>query len=260
MKHLERVSEPMLLTPEAWRACVAGLEESRHVELPDGYKVEIPGMEIHGGVAVVPVRGRLMIRPDIFESFFMGAADLAQITQEVRQAAENPDVSAIVLDIDSPGGTVNGTPELAEQVAAVDKPTFAFTSTMACSAAYWIASAADNVLCTPSATVGHVGAMSVHREFSRAMESEGVTVNVLQSDPLKTAGNPWAAMTDEQRATLQARVDFAAHDFKEFVREHRPAITAEDMQAQTYWGREAVANGYADALAGSLEEVIALAG
>lgn len=260
MKHLERLNEPMLITAEAWRACFALVEESRHVALTDGYKVEVPGMEVRGGVAVIPVHGRLMVKPNVYEVFLFGAVDIAQIADEVRRADADPDVSAIVLDIESPGGTVNGTPELAAAVASCSKPTFAYTSMVACSGGYWVASAADNLLCAPSATVGHVGAMSIHKEYSRALEDEGVTVNVLQSDPLKTAGNPWAAMTDEQRATLQARVDFAAQEFKEFVRKHRPAITAEDMQAQCYWGKEAVANGYADALAGSLAEVVHLAG
>jgi len=260
MKHLERIAEPMLITADAWRAWLTALEQSRHVEYPDGYKEQVRGMEIQNGVAVIPICGTLAMNLDPIEVKYLGMTDMSSVSKEIADAADDPAVHAIVFDIDSGGGTVNGTPELARQIADVSKPTFAYTATKACSCAYWIAAAADNLLCSPSATVGHVGAVALHREYTRMLEEGGVTLNTLQSDSLKTAGSPYVAMTDEQRAFLQDRVDFAANQFKAFVTARRPQIAAEDMQAQAWWGIQAATLGYVDALADTCAEVITLAG
>jgi len=135
IKELSRFCEPLLITPEAANAWVEALSQvsARQAEV-FGTKIELPGMRIEHGVAIVPIKGVVAVNVSPIEKLF-GVVDMADILEEIEAAEKNDQVSAIVFDIDSPGGTFNGTPELAAQIQNALKPTFAFTSGMAASAA-----------------------------------------------------------------------------------------------------------------------------
>ncbi|MEL6316245.1 MAG: S49 family peptidase, partial [Pseudomonadota bacterium] len=113
-----------------------------------------------GGVAVIPLVGAIMSRGAAMEET-SGVETIGQFRAQLKAALADPAVARIVLDIDSAGGTVDGVPEAAAQIRASKKPITAVANTEALSAAYWIASAADELVVTPSGKVGSVGVYMV---------------------------------------------------------------------------------------------------
>lgn len=263
IKELLRFREPLLITADAAQVWIEQLSKLAQVDSKRaaeifGQAIELPAMRIENGVAIIPVQGAVAQGVSGFEKLF-GVVDLRDVSAEIREAESDDTVSAIVFDIDSPGGTYNGTPEVAEQVAAATKPTFAFASGLAASAAYMIAAGADNVLASPSATVGQVGTVAVYQSFAKALEAQGVDVTVIASDSLKTAGSPLIEMTDEHFDFLKARITHATNVFRAFVSEQRPGISESELHGQFYFGKEAERNGFIDATAANLAEVVEFA-
>jgi signal peptide peptidase SppA len=156
-----------------------------------------PSSRVAGRVAILS-----MVEP-------IGRASLNQFTEALRAARSDPGIRAIVFDIDSPGGPVDGVPKLASEIAGgrVPKKTVAVANTLAASAAYWLASAADEVVITPSGSVGSIGVLAMHEDLSKALEAEGVKVSIVSAGKYKTEGNPYEPLSAEGRANLQSWVN-----------------------------------------------------
>jgi signal peptide peptidase SppA len=126
-----------------------------------------------------------------------------------RQALADPSIGGIVISVDSPGGSVYGVPELVAEIyrARGQKPVVAVADSMAASAAYWIACQAEQVYVTPGGEVGSIGVLTAHADMSQALANEGVSVSVISAGRYKAEASPYAPLTDEARAAIQARVD-----------------------------------------------------
>ncbi|MFO0933093.1 MAG: S49 family peptidase [Planctomycetota bacterium] len=162
------------------------------------------------GVAVVVLDGLMTKNGGWF------GASTAAVRAQIRDAAARDDVRAIVLKISSPGGYVDGTADLAADVAAAAKrkPVECFVEDICASAAYWVGSQASKVWANPTALVGSIGAFQVVWDESEAFRQMGVRVHVLSTGPLKGAGEPGTVVTDEQLAAEQTLVtDLCAHFF-----------------------------------------------
>ncbi len=181
-----------------------------------------------GAVAVLPLYGVIAHRAGML-SDFSGGTSTERFTQSFRQALADPGVGSILLDVDSPGGTVDGVPELADEIfrARGQKPIVAIANTIAASAAYWIATAADELYVTPSGEVGSVGVFVAHQDESGAYERMGVKTTLIASSPYKTEGNPYEPLTEEARADLQGRVDDYHGMFVEALARHRGLSAAQ---------------------------------
>jgi signal peptide peptidase SppA len=210
-------------------------------------------------IALIPVRG--VLSPRGYSSYAGRLEGMEGLRDRINSAARNPDVSAIVLDVDSPGGTVAGTPETAQTVAAAAKakPVIAVANTLAASAAYWIASQATQLVVTPSADVGSVGVISAHLDMSKMLEDFGLKVTMVSAGKYKAEGSPFAPLADEAKANMQARVDEAYADFIRDVAAGRKVTQArareEFGQGRVVSARRAVDIGMADRVA-TLPEVI----
>jgi signal peptide peptidase SppA len=208
-------------------------------------------------IALISVSGPLTPRG----SWYGGS--LSQIASQVARAAADPDVAGIVLDVDSPGGTVAGTAEAAAAVAeaAQKKPVIACVNTLAASAAYWIASQASEIVMSPSADVGSIGAMVMHVDYGKALEEAGITVTMIRSEqsPKKNEAHPFGPLSDDARAHLQSRVNDAGGAFIKAVASGRKVSQAkvkeEFGQGHMFGAREAVARGMADRVA-TLDQVV----
>jgi len=145
------------------------------------------------------------------------------VRKAIRQAASDPAVGSILLVIDSPGGYVAGTDDLARDVAAANevKPVVAFIEDLGASAAYWVASQARAVYANPTAQVGSIGVFAVIEDTSKAAEVAGVTVHVLSTGPLKGAGAAGAPVTPEHLAAWQTEIDDTMSHFAAAVRKGR---------------------------------------
>lgn len=220
-----------------------------------------PSREARGGaVSVIPVTGVLMPRGG--SSWFGSWQGMDALRQRIATAAADPNVASIVLDMDSPGGTVAGTAETAAAVAsaAERKPVVAVANTLAASAAFWIASQASEVVLAPNALVGSIGVVAVHQDLSKAFERMGVTTTFIASGARKAEGNPFQPLSDDAKAAMQARVDEAAGAFIDAVAAGRKmspkAVREKAGDGRVLGTREAVDLGLADRVA-TLDEVVA---
>lgn len=165
-----------------------------------------------GLVAIVPVYGTISARAGMM-SRSSGGTSVEEITGMLRDAQANADVNSIILDVDSPGGTVDGVFELSSEIRAMRqsnggaKPIVAVANTMAASAAYLIASAADEIVVAPSGQVGSIGVILPHIDRSVSEQTAGVKTTLIHAGKYKTEGNPFEPLTDESRAAMQQRVD-----------------------------------------------------
>jgi signal peptide peptidase SppA len=202
----------------------------------------LPAPELVGSTAVIPIKGVITSgQPTIFRAIHF--ADTEEIADWITQAAGDNDVKRILLSVDSPGGMYQGTPELADIVSAASavKPVVAHTSGMMDSAAYWIASQAQAVYCTPSADVGCIGVYQVHYDFTAMLKDFGVAASMFKSGDLKATGHPHVAMSDAQRADVQKTIDFIGEEFRTAIKSKRSLVEDDSMRGQSFIGRDAMA-------------------
>jgi len=161
-----------------------------------------------GAVAVLPLRGVLQYRPSLLAALF-GATSLELWGQEFQRAVADDGVKAIIMDIDSPGGGVDGLEELADIIyqARDRKPIVAVADTLAASAAYWLASQASEIVASPSSEVGSIGVFAMHIDISKALEEFGIKLTLISAGKYKTEGNPYEPLTEEAEGAIQGRVD-----------------------------------------------------
>ena len=209
-------------------------------QLPDQPPAS-PLLSVEDGVGVVAVSGPVLRKPDIIDRVLFGAVASGEIGTALREAGGRADIKAVFLDIDSPGGTVAGTPELAAAVAALDKakPVYAFSSGQMCSAAYWIASQARAIYATPSAQVGSIGVVQAVVDDSAALAAEGIKVEVFAAGRYKSIGAPGTSLTDDQRELIRGNIEETAAEFRAAVLARGRAIPPEAMEGQDFSGRQA---------------------
>jgi signal peptide peptidase SppA len=166
------------------------------------------GGQDFGVVALIPIYGVISHRMNLL-SEFSGGTSVERITKSFRQALADPGVKAIVFDINSPGGNVDGVPELADEImqSRGKKKIVAVANGMAASAAYWIAAAADEVVVIPSGQVGSIGIFVAHEDISAALEQKGIKVSLISAGKYKIDGNPYEPLSDEAKADLQDKVN-----------------------------------------------------
>ena len=200
-----------------------------------------PLLSLDDGVGVISIEGPILRKPDLFARVIMGATDSEEIHAALREAGQRDDIKAVFLDIDSPGGTVLGTPELAAAVASLnkEKPVYAFTSGLMASAAYWIASQASAIYATPSAKVGSIGVVQAVVDDSAALDSAGIKVEVFAVGKYKAMGAPGTPLNDDQRDLIRANLAETASEFHTAVLARGRSIPAEAMEGQTFTGRQA---------------------
>lgn len=216
-----------------------------------------------GGVAVLPLKGVITPAGSFLSMLFGdGAAGLRGFRLGLREALGSEDVSAIVLDVDSPGGLVDLVTETAAEVRAAraQKPVVAVANTFAASAAYWIASQADELVVTPSGDVGSIGVYTAHEDWSGFEAQLGVVTTLVSAGRFKVEGNPYAPLDDQARAAMQETIDEVYSTFVEDVAAGRGA-TAQAVRDGYGEGRvlpaaRAVAAGLADEVA-TLEATVA---
>jgi signal peptide peptidase SppA len=171
-----------------------------------GEPTQRPESVRRGAVAVLPLQGVISHRMGGMTEM-SGGMSTEKFSAMFRQALADPAVGSILIDVDSPGGTIAGVPELAAEIFAArgQKRITAHVNALSASAAYWIAASADEIVATPSGMVGSIGVMFAHLDRSKADAEEGITRTVISAGKYKTEG--LGPLTDEAKAAIQARVD-----------------------------------------------------
>lgn len=161
-----------------------------------------------GSVGVIPLHGVISQRVNVMTNM-SGGTSTEMFGATFREFLADPDVKAIVLDVDSPGGSVFGVAELASEIRAArgKKPVVAVANSLAASAAYWIGSQAGKLVVSPGSLVGSIGVISVHTDVSKAEEMVGLKTTLVTAGKYKSEGNEFEPLGDSARAEMQARVD-----------------------------------------------------
>jgi signal peptide peptidase SppA len=245
------------LSPDEIRAAVGGAPQA--AEQREQQAQRSPPR----GVAVIPVYGVLAPRVHQVQNISgEGAMTYERLAQNFRKALQDPAVGAIVFDIDSPGGSFYGLQEFADEIhgARSQKKIVAVVNTLAASAAFWIGSAAEELVVTPSGDVGSVGVWGAHEDHSKALDQAGIKVTLISAGKYKVEGNPFGPLSEEALAYLQQEVDAAHEVFVRALARNR-GTTAENVRKNFGEGRvvgakAAVERGMADRIA-TLDETLA---
>lgn len=206
-----------------------------------------------GSVAVLPVYGAIAHRAHMVRNVSgPGGTSSELLGQAITKAAADPSIGAIVLDVDSPGGSVAGTPELVDRIVAAreQKPVVAVANALAASAGYWIGSAASEFVATPSAQVGSVGVLAVHEDRSAEHAAAGRKLTFIHAGKYKVEGNSAEPLSDDARGHIQAMVDTAYDTMIKSIARNR-GVTPADVREKYGEGRvftaeDALARGMVD--------------
>lgn len=231
-------------------------------------KVELPTAKAVGNVnypnvAIIPIHGTFTKRSHPFASL-SGEVSGESIKSAIDSALNDNAIDAIVLDIESPGGTVDGTMELADYIYSIrgKKPIVSYANGLMASALYWIGSSADKIVAFDTTQVGSIGVVMSHFDYSKAYDTAGVKPTVMHSGKYKAFGNKFEPLTEESKQYIQDNLDAYYTLFVDGVARNR-GTTAEEVlskmaDGRIFIGREAKRAGLIDKV-GNMEAAIKLA-
>ncbi len=206
--------EAELLTGSAWALLpetLAGLGERSLVWASHPTAVQNRPARFQdrfGRVSVIPIRGIITHRESLRQQIF-GGTSIETLTQQFRQALSDRNTLGIVFDVDSPGGEATGIQELADEIfrSRAKKKTIAVANGCALAGAYWLASAAEELVVTQSGQVGSIGVVAQHENLSGAFGKAGVRITLISAGKFKTDGNSAEPLSDSARAHMQRTVN-----------------------------------------------------
>ena len=209
--------------------------------------------DIVDNVAIISVHGTLLKRIPFPLSSLSGLASMREVGELVNRADNDQSVDAIVLDIDSPGGTVDGTAELAGIVAGTKKPVIAYVDGLAASAAYWIASQTDAiVLSSETAEVGSIGVVVMHVDRSGADAKAGIKRTYITAGKYKRIGNDAEPLADDAKEYISERLDIVYRLFVASVAKGRgtteESVLSDMADGRIFLGSEAIGRGMVDSI------------
>lgn len=206
---------PWVITEDAYRVvCQVVDRHARGDRLdPDDVAAAIgprrkPVQSAGGGVAVVPLRGVIVPHAGSLEEV-SGATSVEGFMANLRAAVNDPSVSTVIVNVDSPGGALSLIPEAAAEMRTLrrQKPIVAVANTWAASGAYYLASQASELVVSPSGKVGSIGVLIGHEDISGLLDQAGVKMSLIHAGQFKTEGNAFQPLTQEARDWMQAHVD-----------------------------------------------------
>ncbi len=263
MKLLDILTSPWAIVPEKY----AEIQEIyfthlrgekikvKEVEARIGRRLENEeqGYQLVNGVGIVPINGVIAKRMNMFQEI-SGGASCELIARDFREAMNDRKVKAVLLDIDSPGGTVDGTQDLAKMIFEHrgQKPIAAFTDGQMASAAYWIGAAADEIFISgDTPQVGSIGVVASHVDVSKAEESRGIKTTEIYAGKYKRIASRYAPLSEEGKATLQDMVDYLYEVFVDDVAKFR-GVSQEDAlkmaDGKLFMGKRAQKAGLVDGI------------
>jgi signal peptide peptidase SppA len=218
--------------------------------------------EIRDGVAIIPIQGVIAKRMNLM-SEISGGVSSEMVGRDIKQAISDPAITAIVLSIDSPGGTVDGTQALAAIVASARgvKPIAAWTDGCMCSAAYWIGASADAIFAAADTVqVGSIGVVASHTDISGKQAAAGIKTTEIAAGKYKRVASQYGPLTEDGLASIQAQVDYLYSIFVADVAKARSVSEEKVIQdmadGRVFIGQQAVAAGLVDGVS-TLDALIA---
>jgi signal peptide peptidase SppA len=272
MRLIDIVNGPWAITPdmlgeiqEIYRAHVRGPKidiPAVEARLGRPLKNETKNYQVIDGVAVLEASGPIARRMNLFMEI-SGGTSTELLRRDFNQAMDDPTVKGIVLVLNSPGGTVDGTQELAETIYARrgEKPILSLAEGMMASAACWIGAAADGIFISDeTAMTGSIGVVAAHVDVSKAEEKAGIKTTEISAGRYKRIASNYEPLTTEGRADIQAKIDAIYSVFVDNMAKYR-GTSAEDVlermaDGRVFVGRQAIEAGLVDGVS-TLEALIA---
>ena len=275
MQLIDIVTAPWLL-PEATLQEIRGIYET-HLR---GDKIDVKGVEarlgrplansqprsfdIIDGVAVIQVEGVIAPKANLFTQI-SGGTSAQMLQSQIEEAAADPSVRAILIEMDSPGGSVFGVPEAAAALRAARnaKPVGTLVTGQAASGGYWIGSAAGRVWMTSGvAVMGSIGVVATHVDVSGREAAMGVKTTEITAGKFKRVASQYGPLTKEGRADLQSQVDAIYEVFVGAVATNRgvptDTVLADMADGRVFVGQAAIDAGLADGVLSRAEAIAAL--
>jgi protease-4 len=200
-------------------------------------------------VGLIRAEGILQTARDPLD--YQGVASSRDLVDLIRQAADDPEVKAVVLAVNSPGGSVVASDEVHHALEGLGKPVVVVMGEVAASGGYYISAGADWILANPNTLTGSIGVISQFPNAEGLMEKVGVDFVVITSGPRKDFGSPYREMTPEERRYWQSMVDEIYEGFVDVVAQGR-GLAEEEVRkladGTVYTGRMALKLGLIDSL------------
>jgi len=207
-------------------------------------------------VALIKIEGAITTEREF--SFFAPAGAVSdEIIKQIEQAVEDDRIEAIYFEINSPGGTVVASEEIANAIKKIDKPTVAFIREIGASGGYWVASASNYIIADPYSITGSIGVLSTYLNFGDLLKRYNITYEDLKGGKYKDIGSPYRKMKDDERALLQQRIDMIHQAFINEIAKNRNLPYEQAKEISTgifYLGIQAKDLGLVDQV-GSKDEV-----
>jgi protease-4 len=250
-------------------ALVGGCGTPSFLITPVSHTQKLREMQVGPGrgdkIAVIEVEGMLI---NARTGGFLQPTEnkVSLFKEQLDRAAGDRRVKAVVLRINSPGGTVTASDTMYQLLqrfrARTKKPVIASLQEVAASGGYYVACASDQIVASPTSVVGSIGVLFNTFEASRGLDKLGIRAEAIKSGPLKDMGSPFKALTNDERAVMQGMVDEYYARFVEVIKQHRTLGDAEKIRTATdgrvFSGQQALATGLVDRV-GLLEDAIKLA-
>ncbi len=218
--------------------------------------------QVSGDTALISVTGSLVNR-GAWVGAYSGLTSYEGIGAQIDEVAADSDIRHVVLDIDSYGGEATGMSGLAAKIVDMRRKKYvvAVVNDVAASAGYGIASAADEIVVSPTSIVGSIGVVMMHIDRSREMEARGMKPTLIHAGAKKVDGHPFGPLPDSVRADMERDVMAFYDQFLATVEAGRgkrrlSAEKARKTEADTFIGEESIRLGLADRL-GSIDDVLA---
>lgn len=271
MRLLDVINSPWAILP-------AQLKEIQNIYITHlrGEKIDIKGIEarlgkplknepksyeIFGNVAVISLDGVIAQKMNMFTEI-SGGVSTELIAKDLQEVIKDESIKAVILSIDSSGGTPSGIPELANQVfeARKQKRIIAFTSNIMASAAYWIGAAADAVVISSDVVqVGSIGVVATHTDVSKSEEMQGIKTTEIVAGKYKRIASQYAPLTQEGRQTIQDHLDYIYSAFVEDVAKFRGVsvdnVLSNMADGRVFIGKQSIDVGLMDGVS-TIEKLI----
>ena len=198
-------------------------------------------LDMSDKIAIIPITGIIM-PSEITVGFYSKGTDPDTIINFIKKANQNKKVKGIILEINSPGGAVVASKEIAEAVEQSEKPIVALIKDIGTSGAYWVATSADSIVADELSLTGSIGVTASYIEVSKLFDEYGITYQPLKSGKYKDIGSPLKPLTTEEETILQKKLDKIHSIFIKEVAKNRnlPESTVKQLATGIYFlGEEA---------------------
>jgi len=206
--------------------------------------------------AVIPIKGLILV--DESKMFGQDIVSSTEVVASIEKADKSPNIKAMILDINSPGGSAVASEEIAHAVKKTNKTTVALIREVGASGGYWIATAADHIVASRISVTGSIGVLGSYPQIAGLLNEHNITYQRLVSGKYKDMGSPLKELTNEERAIIQSQLDLIHDYFIESVAENRKLekkTIKKLATGQIYLGLKAIELGLIDELGGKDETI-----